>query len=272
MEGEGGISKFRRPEYTGENRCLPCTAVNVVLGAAASILVGAVVAALVSPAAAVPAGAGTFAVCLASIYLRGYLVPGTPTLTKRYFPARVLAWFGKKPAGSRGRDGELDPETELTAIDALQECPDGPDLCLTDGFREAWQAEIRRVKDTEAGREELLALLDADGDVGYEEFGDAFRARVDGVVAGKWESRAAFLADLGGANALADRHPEWDLLTLRERSQLLNGLRLFLDTCPTCGGTPEFGTDTVESCCSMHEVAAVSCEDCGARLFESAPL
>ena len=45
-----------------------------------------------------------------------------------------------------------------------------------------------------------------------------------------------------------------------------------VDTCPECGGIPEFGTDTVESCCSTHQVAAVSCTDCDARLFESQPM
>lgn len=93
---------------------------------------------------------------------------------------------------------------------------------------------------------------------------------VNGSVVGRWESEAAFLADVGAAEALGSRIDNWGELSVRERSQLLSGLRIFIDACPSCGSAPEFGTDTVESCCRTQEVAAVSCRDCGARLFESA--
>jgi len=44
------------------------------------------------------AGAGVFIASVILIHLRGYLVPGTPTLTKRYLPDDVLQLFGKEPA------------------------------------------------------------------------------------------------------------------------------------------------------------------------------
>lgn len=277
MNASGGLlSRLRQPEYTGENRCLPCTIVNTVIGAVLSAAAGAVVAVRSTVGPALATGLAAFALCLAAIYLRGYLVPGTPRLTKRYAPQWLLELFGKAPgtradSGPEERsDGEFDPEQELTAVGALEECPDGDDLCLTEEFRDEWEAAIDRVREGDADREELIAMLDIDeGEVSYEEFGEAFRAQVDGRTAGRWESRAAFLADLGAARVLEGRHAGWESLGLRERSQLLGGLRLFIDTCPTCGARPEFGTDTVESCCSTHEVVAVSCPDCGARLFES---
>lgn len=43
------------------------------------------------------AGVATLVAALGLVYLRGYLVPGTPTLTRRYLPDRVLAAFGKRP-------------------------------------------------------------------------------------------------------------------------------------------------------------------------------
>jgi hypothetical protein len=33
-----------------------------------------------------------------------------------------------------------------------------------------------------------------------------------------------------------------------------------------------FDTKEVESCCGSHQVAAVDCDECGSRLFESAPI
>jgi hypothetical protein len=122
----------------------------------------------------------------------------------------------------------------------------------------------------DASRERLLALLGLDdAEVTFTEHGAAFQAFADGTVVGRWESEAAYLADLGAARALERRYDRWNVLSVEARGQLLNGLRLFIDTCPACGGTPTFGTDTVESCCTTQEVAAVACEECNARLFES---
>jgi len=275
----GAVNRLRQPEYTGENRCLPCTVVNVLIAVA---LGGAVAGAGVATGNAGPGLAASVALVglsLVAIYLRGYLVPGTPTLTKRYFPPWLLALFGKDPADGfarvTGSDAEqtvpdaesLDPETVLVGVDALEECAAGEDLCLTEGFRAAWVDGIEQARD--ADRATLLDVLGVPGEAETEEFGDAFRLVVDGQEAGRWESRAAFLADLGAAHALKARYGGWSALSVRARGQLLSGLRLFIDTCPACEGTPEFGTETVESCCSTREVAAVACPDCGARLFET---
>ncbi|MEF8887773.1 MAG: hypothetical protein V5A30_08190 [Haloarculaceae archaeon] len=275
----GAVSQLRQPEYTGENRCLPCTVVNVLIAVALGGAVAGVGVATGNAGLGVAAGAVLLGLSLVAIYLRGYLVPGTPTLTKRYFPPWLLALFGKEPAeefgGMAGTDSEetapdaesLDPEAVLVGVGALEECADGEDLCLTESFRGAWADGIEQARD--ADREALLDVLGVPGEAETEEFGNAFRLVVDGQEAGRWESRAAFLADLGAAHALEARYDGWSDLPVRARGQLLNGLRLFIDTCPACAGTPEFGTETVESCCSTREVAAVACPDCGARLFET---
>lgn len=270
---DGMLTRFRQPEYTGENRCMPCTVVNTLIAVVVSVAVGVGAGAATSAVLGAGLGLGVFVLSLVAIYLRGYLVPGTPALTKRYFPEWLLVLFGKEPADTvdvEAEPGDVDPERVLLEIGALEECADGTDLCLTDPFREAWNAEIARVEAAGADREQLLRMLDtAEGEVTYEDFGSAFRARIDDQVVGKWESRAAFLADLGAANVLAEEYAGWERLSLAGRSQLLTGLRLFIDTCPDCGGRPEFGTETVESCCSTHEVAAVACSECDTRLFET---
>ena len=60
------VSQFRQPEHVGENRCLPCTVVNVAIALVASVAIGLWAAS---------AGAVAFAVCLAVIYLRGISSP-----------------------------------------------------------------------------------------------------------------------------------------------------------------------------------------------------
>jgi hypothetical protein len=274
MTSTGGpFARFKQPEYIGENRCVPCTVVNTIIAAVGSVIAGIALAQFVTVAVGAGVSLTIFSLSLLAVYLRGYLVPGTPTLTKRYLPVWVLDLFGKAPdtAGEQVADTDIDPEEELLDAAALEPCEDHDDLCLTDEFREAWYDEIDRVNtERDASRERFLALLGLDdAEVTFTEHGAAFQAFADGTVVGRWESEAAYLADLGAARALERRYDRWARLSVEARGQLLNGLRLFIDTCPACGGTPTFGTDTVESCCTTQEVAAVACEECDARLFES---
>lgn len=264
------LDRFKQPEYTGENRCLPCTVVNTVIAVVASIGIAVGVTAILS----VPIGVGTafvfLALSLLVIYVRGYLVPKTPELTKQYFPPWLLSLFGKDPAEAEPVISAIDTERELLHAGALEECEDKDDLCLTDSFREDWEAEIKRLREDNTDREQLLELLAVDEQtVEFREHGAAFQAYVDDTPVGTWESEAAYIADLGAANALMEYYQNWDNLALEAKSQLLSGLRLFIEDCPSCGGEPTFGTNTVESCCSQYEVAAVSCSQCDARLFET---
>ncbi|MFB6309057.1 MAG: hypothetical protein ABEH35_06985 [Haloarculaceae archaeon] len=279
MSGGTLLQGLRQPEYTGENRCLPCTTVNVAITAVLAGLAGLAGASYWGPTAGVLLAAVVAVPSLLSIYLRGYLVPGTPELTKRYFPPWLLKLFGKEPAmpaGHEQRTGEtsrerherIDVERRLMDAGAVAECEDRDDLCLTDEFRSEWHDALDGIDD--ADRDQLLAVLDVDeGSVEFEEFGRAFRATIDGQKVGTWESRGAFLADLAAARVFEDQYDEWDGLSVRNRSRLVSGLRLFIDVCPECGGVPTLGTSTVESCCSTREVAAVTCEDCDARLLET---
>lgn len=104
------LEAFREPEYTGENRCVPCTVVNVALA-----VVLTVVSAALGPVVALAVFVGS----IASVYYRGYLVPGTPELTKRYLPERVLTLFGKAPDGPREGwegDGPVTVTDETAAV------------------------------------------------------------------------------------------------------------------------------------------------------------
>ena len=96
--------RLHKPEYTGENRCVPCTVLNIVI---------AIVLTLVAAAFGPIAMLVVFSASLASIYFRGYLIPGTPELSQRVLPASVLERFGKAPAGPR--DGwEASTQTTVT--------------------------------------------------------------------------------------------------------------------------------------------------------------
>lgn len=263
------VRSLRRPEFVGENRCSACTAVNLVIAAALGGLVG-----LVSP----PAGAAVVAISLLVITLRGYLIPGTPTLTKRYLPDRLLEWFGKEPFPEIPPARRMDVEQTLHDLGLVEPCPDEADLCLDPGFHQAYRSRVTEVR-AEAGNGALGHfgdLLDPSRldvspdalDVGLD--GDAFTAAIEGRPIARWESRGAYLADVAAASVLARRYPDWSSIDFDQRTQIVGGLRLFLERCPLCDGSVTLGEDTVESCCREVPVIAATCEDCGERVFETA--
>lgn len=255
-----GLDRLKDPAYTGANRCLPCTVVNVAIALAGS----AVLAVLW-----LPAGPLAFAGALLVIYFRGYLVPGTPTLTKRYLPERVLGWFGKAPPDASPGDA---PEVDVAEVllDAGVLRPGAEDVHLVDDVREAWWAEIERVRDRDPGPGDIATVLSfPEHRLDVREHGDARVAYLDERYVGRWESRAALVADVAGVPVLEGRVEDWADLAPGVRSELLGGLRLFLERCPACDGDVSMATDTVESCCAEHEVLAVTCADCGARLLET---
>ena len=272
---------IRQPEYTGKNRCVPCTVVNLVI---AVVLAGVI--AIVSPVAAL----FILLVSLGSIYVRGYLVPGTPTLTKRYFPEWLLAKFDKEPlpaTSSRppsaaadvadgtdpgsGSPAETDPETIFLTHGVLEPCEEIDDLCVVEDVSERWRTEIESVRDGDL-REQVAVYLDVDPDpLELMTYKQRTEARVDGRLAAWWESEAALIADLASETILGDVIDEWDSWPLPDRSQLAGGMRAFVETCPSCDGRISVGEETVESCCRSRQIYAVTCEDCDSRILEVAP-
>lgn len=265
------LPRFRRPEYTGENRCMPCTIVNALITAvlAVSVVAGSRVAD-VDILTSILLGGVIVSVGGASIYLRGYLVPGTPWLTRRYFPDSVLQYFDKVPADGGAELDTLDREELLLDAGVVTECETVDDLCLTDDFRQAWHAEMDERQDTSASIGDLATMVGADSDaLEVETHDDALFATYDGRHIGQWESDAAFIADMSAAAILSDRIPYWDDIDSIQRSRLLGGLRAFLEACPVCGGTIEIGESEVTSCCRTIDVVAVECTSCGRRLLEA---
>ena len=283
------IRSLRRPEYTGDNRCEPCTVLNVVL------------AGLLGSAIARKSRVGGYAALLVSvglIYLRGYLIPGTPELTKRYLPPEVLRWFGKEPQletrsglGKQSESGNnsnesssetstADPLEETEDIDLhdyllaegiLEPCEDRDDLCLVTEFRTEWDHKIAELADKNLEAAEAGSVLGIERNAEefeIEQYGDAWTLVADSGTLGQWPSQGAFLADVGAARVLDTWSTQWSTLAPAQRGQILNGLRLFLKQCPGGSGSVSMNQETVESCCSSHEVITVSCDETGDRLFE----
>ncbi len=253
---------LRRPEYTGENRCVPCTVVNLLLAA----LGGAVLGLASHPAV----GALGFGVGALLIYLRGYLVPGTPTLTQRYFPPWLRRAFGKESIGDRRIErveatpaaGTDDPLVAARVLTRTAE-----DAELTPAFREEWHARMDDIGDRGIEAEMVAEAFGADT---AERVGAASYV-LDGEASLRWGSEAALLADVAGADLLDGRLEAWPEFDRDTRRSLLMGLRLCLSVCPGCGGAVRTEEDRVDPCCEKpHLVAEAVCADCGAALADAA--
>ncbi len=259
------VGALRRPEYTGENRCTPCTVANLAIAAVLSLGVGLLAA---------PLGLALFALSLGAIWLRGYLVPGTPELTKRYFPDWLLALFDKHERPAVEFDGEtFDAQDYLVKAGLVVDDPDAPDAVLNPDFAAAWQdraAALAAADEERPSVGELSSLIDVPVDrLNVEPIGThSVVAYADDQYIGQWESRAAYAAEMAAATELDERLPAWRDLPLGHRSRLLAALRLFVETCPDCGGAVTLGDEVVKSCCRSWHVVAARCVNCGTRLLE----
>ncbi|WP_339104748.1 hypothetical protein [Haloterrigena salinisoli] len=266
------VARLERPEYTGENRCLPCTVANVAIAALLAVGLGVATSTL--------AGALAFACALLLVYLRGYLIPGTPTLTRRYLPDRVLSWFGKADAPEPERrptietaDLEAAVET-LSTADVVRSTANGDGLRLTDDFRERWTDRLPAGGAVESPADAVASLVDADE---IDSCGEA-TVELDGTKRLRWESDAALAADVAADRELRTRLDGWETLEPADRRDVLAGLRLLRERCPACDGRLETRCERVEHCCRRPRVALeTDCESCGRSIAalavgESSPL
>lgn len=253
------LSRIRRPEYTGANRCVPCTVANTLI----AVGIAGVLAWLVSSVVAVLA----LGVLIGVVYLRGYLVPGTPELTDHYLPASVLRRFGKDVP--RETLGDLDSEGVWNALDTAGVVDRNASVRLDDEFRERWWAEIRTNRDGDLGETDIAAMMDADAETITQRGDRAFSVGGNRLL--RWDSDAALLADVAASTVLRDRFGDWSDLDSRTRRDLLGKLRLLLDRCPICDGSTHRKSDHADPCCQpSHTVVWTDCASCGAFLAESA--
>jgi len=263
------LERFRNPAYTGKNRCLPCTAINVAIALVASGLLAAIAVEL-----AVAAGV----VSLLAIYLRGYLVPGTPALTEQYLPARVLAWFGHhddpepqwetlERIEERERNA-VDPDRFLPEVGAVES--DGESHHLTETVADRAKRHTERLRTSPIEETALADLLGTDPDDIRRKESDHPAIKVDSRVR-TWPSEAALRADIALHRALHEQTDRWAAVPLDQRLSMLEGLRSAADACPACGADLDWSEGTVDSCCGTVAVHALVCRGCGDHLLERAP-
>jgi len=295
----GIVDSLRRPAYTGAQRCLPCTALNLGLLAIPVLWLARRRRLL---------ALGLAAVGTAAIWLRGYVVPYTPQFAPRLvasvpFLDRVFhaddgsldAPGGSDPlaavAGASGgsahlaarvggdADGIAPDDADDAILDRLLAAgvlvAEGEALALADEVHEHWRAEMDSLNSLSSDGLAAEALETAptatdaraiDGERPGEEGRWIALGNGSDIAAETWLSRPVAIADIAAVRALG----RFDL-PLDTRLAAARPLRMFLSTCPDCGGRVE--ETTTATCCGgvtnprrgPQEVLA--CADCSQRLF-----
>lgn len=135
------LDVFRLEAYTGVNRCYPCTLANVVI-----LLGTCAIVALLSGFWAIVLGV----IGLATISLRGYLVPFTPQITGHLKQAWVkrISQPGKSQTDPNSlSDEEFSGEQILTEFleTGILVAVDEDDLELSPSFKDSWQSLLNDV-------------------------------------------------------------------------------------------------------------------------------
>ena len=284
------LDALRRPAYTGENRCWPCAAVNLLLVAVVAAIAGSLRAPLAS---VVLLGGGLL------VYLRGYVVPGTPRFAPRLVDPLPVDVGPEKPVGSDSIADGVDPANSGTPVNGgespdEEDSPgeedsaeasatmdpeaviatlsgagvlvaDGDDLSPTDAYRESFEArmaDLRSLTGTELAERAAAA---AAGAPTAEVHGDRI------LLVGDLDvrlSRAVAIAETAAVETLAgfDVPPA-------VRTAAAEPLRTLVRTCPVCGG--DVSETTLRLCCGgpggthkRPDRPVLACESCDTVVFE----
>ncbi|ELY39677.1 hypothetical protein [Natronorubrum tibetense] len=243
------LEPIRRSEYTGENRCWPCTISNGV--------VLAILVAVATLRGRRRLAASVVVIGTAAIALRGYVVPYTPRFAPRLVAALPIDPFHAEASAD---DGSLsDPGGEPD--DATREQPSGEEIvaglveagvvefhgdeiALESDFREDWRQEMRTLRETDLEALARVAGRQTDPSVDAQSrrsWGRSVIVLMPETGAPVTLSRGIAIAELAAARALESR-VESDAI----RRAAGRPLRTVLERCPLCD---EEVTISRSSCC-----------------------
>lgn len=267
-------------EHTGDQRCLPCTVVNLGL-----LVLSALIIALFSKPAAVSIGIlGIFL-----IWIRGYFVPYTPQFapkvaahlpvhfhesTRQSSSLTELSKGGIETTregdevvpGTTGLHTDQDSSNDVstTILPLLSEAgiirQRGDTLTLDESYREKWRSIIRDVRTnnlktaikttTPAANVERVT----EGETTWYVLTDEDRS----IKSETWLSPAIATAEVAAIKALEGS------LSPSTAVQAAAVLRPFLEQCPVCDG--DLVETTADQCCASYGPAGpqnvLACSDC----------
>ncbi|MFB6189386.1 MAG: hypothetical protein ABEI57_05850 [Halapricum sp.] len=257
---------LREPEHTGENRCWPCTVVNIAL-------VGVLVLWLLVRNRRL-ASLTVAAIGAGLIYVRGYFVPYTPTFAPQLVAASPLPdslfhddRYEPKPEERQSlvetdHDGEA-ILGELAGAGVIE--ADAEMIRLSEDVETAWHEEMERLSTLSV--ENLAAEIERS----VPEIAETGLVEVDGeewVILGEndaFMSQQVAIPELAAYRALEPYLDDEDARLAGART-----FRMFLENCPVCGS--EIVEATESNCCGAYASPddlkdILVCPECEERVF-----
>lgn len=239
------LDALQDPRHTGENRCWPCTAVNLGLVALVSLWL------LVRHRRGL--GLLVAAVGATAVALRGYAVPYTPRFAPKLVAVSPIPddIFEKVGANAAEResltDTDMDGETVLRELaEAGVVVADGDIVRPADAIDSAWHREMDRLANqpldelVATARETLPAITTVEAyDDGDSEWLAVGESRTDLV------ARPVAVAELAAYRALGDAVDDTGVRLAGARA-----FPMFLDSCPVCESPLEESSEV--SCCGGY--------------------
>ena len=261
------LEQVRRPAFTGEQRCWPCTGLNVAI-----LAVVAMGLALVSPLT----GLLVTVAGLAAIVLRGYLIPYTP----RIAPAIVgripglHRWFdhpGPAMRGSVGAAAQHDPAADLECLLDAGLLVDTDGIIAPSGpFASAWESAMRGLRGRPLAdlAHQAESVSPAQSARPVHIGGDAWIALstdADHALEETWLTPPAVVAELAAIIAATGMTDD-----PADPLRIARVCRMFLTECPVCTTPLEQGTE-VDCCGGFHGTGEVPadtlvCPTCEVRV------
>ena len=271
----GALETRSDESFTGENRCWPCTVLNLGLVGFVALFLRARERSLAS---LLVAGVG-----VAVIYLRGYLVPYTPEFAPRLVAASPVPdeWFHGKPShGEPSREDVTRRESESLADDVgmdgetvLRELSaagvievEGAELFLATAVDTAWHERMGELTDLSLA--ELSSTLQSS--LPQIDHAEPYADDAEWVAVGADHKqllpRPVVTAELAAYAVLSESIDD-------ERLRVAGAaaFRMFLDSCPVCDA--ELVESSSVSCCGGHlgprqdPDETLVCPTCEQRLY-----
>jgi hypothetical protein len=255
-------NRFKQEEYTGEDRCLPCTIVNLSILLILSLIIGCIISIRRSY---LESGIIVMVILIFGIFViwsRGYLVPKTPELTKKYMPTWMLKIFGKKIYENIGYRFK-NTQAILKQLDIIEPCKTDNDICLTESFKSEWRKEVNADNNS---YNVIHNLYKNSISIKAAENNDSIYLENDKRIILIWPSVTALQIDAATVQVLKEKN-QWEDWPLQTKANVISSIRMLLDYCPD-GSDLVRDSEIVESCCSNHEVVTGVCAKSGDKIFE----
>ncbi len=257
------IKQLQDENHTGRNRCIKCTVFNIILSIVLSVVLFVILLVEFTGAQSVAVAGIFLLLSFTTIWLKGYFVPYTPQITRKFFPQRVLHWFGKENPSSPIRS--FDPSSHVPSLETanvLVYSDDHEDYVVSDDI--IANISERYSKDSP----EVDNLLEQVGieDVAVLDRGKKIYLISDDERIHYWPSEKALAIDAILVDILEESVITWKMRPPEERLNLLATVRLFFQQCPdgehTIGKVSEY-----ETCCDEKVVFKTVCEESDDVLF-----